>query len=78
MTSCPKPYRNRRQAMRAVAIPFAREANLDEDPNEVGALEGNKAFRSADDCRAVVDRAMREFGGGAVLGSNCGRKCKAA
>ena len=68
---------------RPVAIAFAREANVDEseDPNEVAALtqkEGNKAFRSADDCRAVDDRAVREFGGGAVLVSNCGRKCKAA
>jgi hypothetical protein len=52
-----------------------------EDANEVAALtrkEGSKTvlvdgdLRSADDCRAVVDRAVREFGGVAILS---GRKC---
>jgi NAD(P)-dependent dehydrogenase (short-subunit alcohol dehydrogenase family) len=64
-------------------------ADLDEskDANEVAALtqkEGSKTvlvdgdLRSADDCRAVVDRAVREFGGLAILESDRGRKCKAA
>ena len=64
-------------------------ADLDEskDAKEVAALtqkEGSKTalvdgdLRSADDCRAVVDRAVREFGGVAILESDRGRKCKAA
>jgi NAD(P)-dependent dehydrogenase (short-subunit alcohol dehydrogenase family) len=64
-------------------------ADLDEseDANEVAALtreEGSKTvlvdgdLRSADHCRAVVDRAVREFGVVAILVSNRGRKCKAA
>jgi hypothetical protein len=35
-------------------------------------------LRLADDRRAVVDRAVREFGGVAILESYRGRKCKAA
>ena len=67
-----------------VLIPDLDES---EDANEVAALtrkEGSKTvlvdgdLRSADNCRAVVDRAVREFGVFAILVSNRGRKCKAA
>jgi NAD(P)-dependent dehydrogenase (short-subunit alcohol dehydrogenase family) len=58
-----------------------------EDANEAAApmqKEEHRAvlvdgdFHSADHCRAVVDRAVREFGGVAILVSNRGRTRKAA
>jgi NAD(P)-dependent dehydrogenase (short-subunit alcohol dehydrogenase family) len=64
-------------------------ADLDKrkDANEAAALTQKRGsntvlvdgdLRSADDCRAVVDRAVRKLGGVAILESDGGRKCKAA
>jgi NAD(P)-dependent dehydrogenase (short-subunit alcohol dehydrogenase family) len=73
-------------AREGAGVPIA-DLDESEDANEVAALtqkEGSKAvlvdgdLRSADDCRAVVNRAVREFGGVAILVSNRGRKCKTA